>query len=106
VDERVHIVMDLKAPGSGEVARNRWENIPHLRSKDQVKIVLADRADFDWAMAQISAHDLAKRCPVLFSPVHESLAPQTLAQWILDERAPVRFQMQLHKFLWGEERGR
>jgi 7-carboxy-7-deazaguanine synthase len=106
VDPRVRRVMDLKAPGSGEVERNLWSNIAHLQASDQVKIVLADRQDYDWAVARVREHALSARCPVLFSPVQGKLAPRDLADWILADRLPVRFQMQLHKLLWGNEPGR
>ncbi|MDZ3824287.1 MAG: 7-carboxy-7-deazaguanine synthase QueE [Pseudoxanthomonas sp.] len=106
VDPRVRKVMDLKAPGSGESGRNLWSNLAHLRPHDQVKFVLAGRDDYDWAVARLREHDLAARCQVLFSPVWSTLAPRELAQWILDDRLPVRLQVQLHKLLWGEEPGR
>lgn len=106
VDPRVSRVMDLKAPGSGEVARNRWENITHLGPGDEVKIVLADRADYEWAKAQLAEHDLAARCTVLLSPVAGALEPAALADWIVRDRLPVRFQLQLHKILWNDARGR
>ncbi|HJT99013.1 MAG TPA: 7-carboxy-7-deazaguanine synthase QueE [Rhodanobacteraceae bacterium] len=106
VDARVRKVVDLKAPGSGEVARNLWSNIAHLLPHDQVKVVLADRDDYDWAVARVREHGLDARCQVLFSPVHGRLAPRTLAEWILADRLPVRMQLQLHKLLWGEEPGR
>jgi len=106
VDARVRKVVDLKAPGSGEVARNLWSNIAHLLPHDQVKVVLADRFDYDWAVARVREYGLDARCQVLFSPVHGRLAPRTLAEWILADRLPVRMQLQLHKLLWGEEPGR
>lgn len=106
VDARVSRIMDLKAPGSGEAARNRWENIPLLRATDEVKIVLADEADYAWACAQLERHTLASRCTVLLSPVQGQLAPATLADWIMRDRLPVRFQLQLHKILWHDARGR
>ena len=106
VDARVRKVVDLKAPGSAEVTRNLWSNVEHLLPHDQVKVVLADRDDYDWAVARVREHDLAARCQVLFSPVHGRLAPRTLAEWILADRLPVRMQLQLHKLLWGEEPGR
>jgi 7-carboxy-7-deazaguanine synthase len=105
VDARVRRVVDLKPPGSGEVARNLWSNLGHLNARDQLKFVLADRADYDWAVARMHEHDLAARCPVLFSPVHGKLSPRDLADWIIEDRLPVRFQMQLHKLLWGESPG-
>lgn len=105
VDPRVTVVLDVKAPGSGEAARNRLANLPLLKPADQVKIVIADRADYDWARAFLAEHALADRCEVLFSPVWGSLDPRTLAEWILADRLPVRFQLQLHKLLWGEAPG-
>ncbi len=106
VDPRVIKVMDLKTPASGESARNRWENIPYLREQDQVKFVLCDRKDYVWAKSVLLEHDLMHRCEVLFSPAFESLEFRQLAEWILEDRLPVRFQLQLHKLLWGDERGR
>lgn len=106
VDPRVSRVMDLKAPGSGELDRNREENIPLLNPQDEVKIVLADEADYQWAQAQIARHGLTARCPVLLSPVQGRLEPAQLAEWILRDRLPVRFQLQLHKVLWGNSPGR
>lgn len=106
VDSRVHRVMDLKAPGSGESARNLMGNLEHLGARDQVKMVIADRADYDWSVAMLREHDIPARCMVLFSPVYGMLEPRTLAEWILQDRLPVRLQIQLHKMLWGEEPGR
>jgi 7-carboxy-7-deazaguanine synthase len=106
VDARVRKVLDLKAPASGEQARNRWENLAHLCVQDQVKFVLADRDDYDWARGVVQQHALAARCMVLFSPVYGELVPADLAQWILDDKLDVRFQVQLHKILWGEQPGR
>lgn len=106
VDLRVVKVMDLKTPGSGEVERNRYENIDHLSPRDQVKFVICSRADYDWAREKVAEFDLASRCEVLFSPSHGQVDPRTLADWIVADRLPVRFQMQLHKLLWGEEPGR
>ena len=106
VDSRVTRVVDLKAPGSGEVARNLWSNLVVLTPQDQVKFVLADRADYDWALGVLRERDLAVRCAVLFSPVHGKLAPRELAEWILADRLEVRMQVQLHKLLWGEVPGR
>lgn len=106
VDPRVVVVMDLKTPGSGEVAKNRWENLALLRAQDQLKFVLCDRADYDWACEQIAQHDLSERCEVLMSPVHGQLEARRLAEWILEDRLAVRFQIQLHKLLWGEAEGR
>lgn len=106
VDPRVSRIMDLKAPGSGEVERNRWANIALLNANDEVKIVLADEADYLWAKEQIARHDLARRCTVLLSPVAGALDPAVLAGWIVRDRLPVRFQLQLHKILWHDARGR
>ncbi len=106
VDARVARIVDLKAPGSGEVDKNRYENIPMLRASDEVKIVLADAADYDWACAQIATHALDRRCSVLLSPVAGALDPAELADWVVRDRLPVRFQLQLHKILWNDARGR
>ncbi len=106
VDPRVIKVMDLKTPGSGESARNRYENLQWLGTHDQVKFVIADRDDFEWARQQLRLLQLSGRCDVLFSPVADELPPATLAGWILEDRLPVRFQVQLHKLLWGDEPGR
>ncbi len=106
VDARVSRVVDIKTPGSGEVSRNRWENIALLTVRDQVKFVVCSRADFDWAREVVAEHGLHRICDVLFSPSHAQVAPRALADWIVDKRVPVRFQMQLHKQLWGEEPGR
>lgn len=106
VDRRVVKVMDLKTPGSGEAARNRYTNLQYLQPQDQVKFVLCDRQDYDWAVALLKQHALADKCEVLFSPVHGQLEPRQLADWILADQLPVRFQLQLHKLLWGDEPGR
>ena len=106
LDARVSRIVDLKAPGSGEAAKNRWENLDLLTPADEIKIVLADEADYRWAANLIVARDLARRCPVLLSPVWESLPPAQLAEWILRDRLPVRMQLQMHKVLWGNNRGR
>ena len=106
VDPRVSRIVDLKAPGSGELARNRWENLALLNARDELKFVLADATDYDWARRQIAEHRLADRCTVLLSPVAGALDPADLAGWIVRDRLPVRFQLQLHKLLWGEEQGR
>jgi 7-carboxy-7-deazaguanine synthase len=105
VDARVRKVVDLKAPGSGESARNLWSNLDHLLAHDQVKIVVADRADYEWARVAVLQHDLPSRCTVLLSPVAGKLAPRDLAEWILADRLPVRLQLQLHKLLWGDAPG-
>ena len=105
VDPRVHKVMDLKAPDSGESKRNLWSNLDHLLPHDQIKIVIASRADYEWARAMLAEHALADRCMVLFSPVHGAVQPRELAEWIIADKLPVRFQMQLHKLLWNDAAG-
>ncbi len=106
VDPRVVRVVDLKCPSSGHADANRWANVPHLTARDEVKFVLADRADYDFARAAVAEHALAARCAVVFQPVHGRLAPATLAEWILADRLDVRLGIQLHKLLWpGRERG-
>ena len=106
VDPRVVKVMDLKTPGSGEAARNRYCNLEHLNPCDQIKFVLCDRNDYDWAKEQLVKFELPAICEVLFSPVQGQLAPRELADWILADRLPVRFQIQLHKYLWGDVPGK
>ncbi len=106
VDPRVSRVIDVKTPGSGEVARNHWANLGRLREGDQLKFVICDRADFEWARDRVFEHALAARADVLFSPSQGQLAPADLADWIIAERLPVRLQLQLHKVLWGDVAGR
>lgn len=106
VDPRVSKVMDLKTPASGEAQRNRYENVQLLGARDQVKFVICDRADYKWAREQVRGLELDKHCEVLFSPAADQLQPHTLAEWILEDRLPVRFQVQLHKLLWGDQPGR
>lgn len=106
VDARVIKVMDLKTPGSGESRHNLYSNIAFLGERDQVKFVLCDRQDYDWAKETLIKCDLPSRCEVLFSPAHGRIEARALADWILDDHLPVRLQIQLHKYLWGEERGR
>jgi len=106
VDPRVSRVVDIKTPGSGEVARNRWENLALLTPRDQVKFVICSRTDFEWARDTVAEHQLDRRCEVLFSPSHAQVSARELADWIVAGKLPVRFQMQLHKQLWGEEPGR
>ena len=106
VDPRVARIVDLKAPGSGEAAKNRWENLELLTTHDELKFVLASRDDYDWAVTACRRHRLFECCPVLFSPVQGHLDPAQLAQWILDDRLPLRFQLQLHKLLWDNAKGR
>lgn len=106
VDPRVSRIVDIKTPGSGEVEKNRWDNLPLLTSHDEIKFVLCDEADYIWAKQQLAEHKLAERCPVIFSPVFDSLQARDLADWILRDRLPVRMQIQLHKVLWNDGRGR
>lgn len=106
VDSRVSRVVDFKTPGSGEVARNRFENTQHLTQRDQVKFVICDRTDFDWSRMKCDELALWERTEVLFSPSSAELPPARLAEWVLDARLPVRMQVQLHKILWGDTPGR
>ncbi len=106
VDARVSRVMDIKTPGSGEAARNRHDNIALLTAHDQLKFVLCDRNDYDWAKDMLMTQHLAECCEVLFSPSYEQLPATTLADWILADRLPVRLQIQLHKYLWGNVPGK
>ena len=106
VDARVARIVDLKAPGSGESSKNRWQNLEHLTPRDELKFVLKDRADYEWARQMIRERRLDALCPLLFSPVQGDIAPQEIAEWILADRLPVRFQLQLHKLLWGNMRGK
>ncbi|PSJ17574.1 7-carboxy-7-deazaguanine synthase QueE [Nitrosomonas supralitoralis] len=106
VDRGVCKVMDIKTPGSGEAAKNNWENLIHLTQKDEIKFVLCDEPDYQWAREIIHQRHLSQVCPILFSPVYGSLNPATLASWILRDQLPVRMQLQMHKLLWGEGPGR
>jgi 7-carboxy-7-deazaguanine synthase len=106
VDPRVSRVVDLKTPGSGELARNLLDNLPLLGARDQVKFVICDRTDYEWARGMLAEHGLVARSEVLFSPSYGQLDATQLADWILEDRLPVRFQMQLHKQLWGDARGK
>ena len=106
VDPRVSRIMDLKAPDSGECARNRWENLDCLTPRDEIKIVVASRADYEWAREQIRAWQLDRLCPVLLSPAQGLVEPRALAEWILEDGLNVRFQLQLHKILWGNMQGK
>ena len=106
VDPRVVKVMDLKTPGSGEVSRNRWENLPHLTAQDQIKFVICSREDYEWARFKLDEHQLnTKVAEVLFSPSFGQVQPLELAEWILADNLPVRFQLQLHKILWNDTPG-
>jgi len=106
VDERVVTVMDIKTPASGEESKNYWKNIECVSAQDQIKFVLCDRNDYDWAKKIVEQYQLLSRCEVLFSPSFTQLTPQALATWILDDKLQVRFQLQLHKILWDDEPGR
>lgn len=106
VDPRVSRVLDIKTPGSAEVERNRWENLPLLNAHDQIKFVICSRDDYDWARGIVAEHRLSERCDVLFSPSKSEISARDLADWIVQDRLPVKFQMQLHKVLWNDEPGR
>ncbi|HTJ82141.1 MAG TPA: radical SAM protein [Polyangiaceae bacterium] len=104
VDRRVHKIMDLKAPGSGESHRNRWQNLEHIRPGDELKFVLDGRADYEWMRAVIRERDLARLgCSLLASPVFGVLDPKDLVAWLLDDGLPVRLNLQLHKYVWGRD---
>ncbi|MBA3830795.1 MAG: radical SAM protein [Chthoniobacterales bacterium] len=101
VDPRVHRIMDLKTPGSGEVARNLLSNIEHLTERDEVKFVIGSREDYEWSREKVQEHRLAERCrAVLFSPIFGRIDPREIVEWILEDHLPVRFQLQMHKFIW------
>ena len=106
VDPRVSRVLDIKTPASGEVGRNLWSNLPLLTPHDQVKFVICDRADYEWSKGVFAEHRLAGTCDVLFSPSFGQVSPRELADWIVEDRLPVRFQVQLHKLLWDDAPGR
>lgn len=106
VDSRVSRVVDVKTPGSREAARNRIENFALLTSKDQLKFVICSREDYDWSKAFLQEHGLSEQCRILFSPSYHEISPTALADWILADRLPVRFQLQLHKILWGDTPGK
>lgn len=106
VDRRVARIMDLKAPDSGENARNRWENLAALTPRDEIKVVIASRRDYEWACDVLRERALDEVCPVLFSPAQGLIEPQSLAEWILADGLNVRFQLQLHKLLWGNMQGK
>lgn len=105
VDSRVVKVIDLKTPGSGEASKNRYANIALLQSQDQVKFVLCDRQDYDWAVAKLKEYQLSSHCEILFSPCYGQLKLRDLAEWVLADRLPVRVQIQLHKLIWGDAPG-
>ena len=106
VDSRVERVVDLKTPASGEVEQNHWDNLNRLTKQDQLKVVIQGRADYEWFLPILKQHQLDQRCEVLLSPVQGVLEPSLLAEWILQDKLNVRFQLQLHKILWGNETGR
>jgi 7-carboxy-7-deazaguanine synthase len=107
VDPRVHRIMDLKTPGSGEVERNLFSNLEHLNARDEVKFVIGSREDYEWSRAQVREHRLDQRChAVLFSPIFGRIDPREIVEWVLADNLPVRFQLQMHKFIWTPtERG-
>ena len=105
LDERITVVMDVKTPGSGEQKRNLLSNLQWLKAKDQVKFVICSREDYLWAKEFFAQHEQLNICSVLFSPSQGQLEPRELAEWILSDRLRVRFQVQLHKYLWGDEAG-
>lgn len=98
--EGVIRIMDLKCPSSGEAQRNDWRNIERLTARDEVKFVIGDRADYEWARSVVGQYDLPRRCHVLMSPVHEGISPRQLGEWIIEDGLQVRFQLQLHKLIW------
>jgi len=106
VDPRVSRVVDVKTPGSRESARNRIENFDLLTARDQLKFVICSREDYDWSKEFLRGHRLPERCRILFSPSYNEVPPTALAEWILEDRLPVRFQLQLHKILWGDTPGK
>jgi 7-carboxy-7-deazaguanine synthase len=103
VDPRAHVILDVKCPGSGMLDRMRWENLARLTGKDEAKFVIKDRADYEWARETVKSYGLAERCTVLFGPVFGELEPRQLAEWVLADRLPVRFQLQLHKYVWAPD---
>ena len=106
IDPRVVCVMDLKTPGSGEEAKNRYDNIALLKPTDQIKFVVCHREDYDWAVKKLAEYRLSDQCEVLFSPIHGELSPADLADWIVEDNLPVRMQLQIPKYLWNDEPGR
>lgn len=103
VDPRATLIYDIKCPGSGMAGKNRWENLPHLKPRDEIKFVLASRDDYEWAKSKMDEFELAQRHTILFSPVWAELDARELGEWILQDGLPVRFQVQLHKILWGPD---
>ncbi len=105
VDKRVSIILDIKTPASNEEKNMLWTNLAHIKSSDEIKFVLCNRADYDWAKAKLIALKLTEKCPILFSPSYHELSASELASWVLQDKLPVRMQIQLHKILWGEKQG-
>ncbi len=105
VDKRVSVILDIKTPASSEEKNNLWSNLNHLKSTDEIKFVLCNRQDYDWAKQKLEELKLSQKCPVLFSPSYQDLKPTDLAAWVLEDQLPVRMQLQLHKLLWGEKPG-
>ncbi|MFA6039977.1 MAG: 7-carboxy-7-deazaguanine synthase QueE [Methylophilus sp.] len=105
VDKRVSVILDVKTPDSGEEKNYLWSNLAHIKATDEIKFVLCGRADYDWAKQKLLELKLTEKCPVLFSPSYQTLKPNDLAQWVLDDGLHVRMQVQLHKILWGEKLG-
>ncbi len=103
VDPRAHVILDVKCPRSGMTDRMHWSNLAKLTAKDEAKFVVADRKDYEWARDVIARHEMASRCSVLMGPVFGSLEPRLLAEWVLEDRLPVRFQLQIHKFVWAPD---
>ena len=103
VDPRVSIILDVKCPGSGMADRMHWPNVERLRAQDEAKFVIKDRADYEWAKATVARYNLDRRCTVLFSPVFGTLDPRELAEWVLADRVPVRYQIQMHKYIWAPD---
>lgn len=103
VDPRVHVILDVKCPGSGMMDRMHWPNVERLRPMDEAKFVIKDRTDYDWAKDVVARYGLASRGPVLFSPVFGALDPRQLAEWVLADQLPVRFQLQMHKYIWAPD---
>ena len=103
VDPRVHIILDVKCPGSGMTSRMHWPNVERLRPQDEAKFVITDRIDYDWAKEPVARFAINRQCTVLFSPVSGTLDPRHLAEWVLADRLPVRYQLQLHKLIWSPD---
>ena len=105
VDARVSVILDIKTPASNEEKNMLWTNVDHIKPKDEIKFVLCNRADYDWAKVKMAELNLMQKCPILFSPSYHDLPANELAAWVLADKLPVRMQIQLHKILWGEKKG-